>query len=59
MKNAADILARVDVELSVGRGWRAKEILSGNIRAGLVSPEILERYGVLLESLGDRLEAGK
>ena len=59
MKNAADILARVDVELSLGRAWRAKEILSGNIKAGLVSPEIFERYGVLLESLGDRLEAGK
>ena len=59
MKTPADVLARVETELSVGRGWRAKEILSGNIKAGLVAPEILERYGVLLESLGDRLEAGK
>jgi hypothetical protein len=59
MKAPADVLARVDTELSVGRVWRAKEILSGNIKAGLVAPEILERYGVLLDSLGDRLEAGK
>ena len=59
MKDSPSLLARVETELSVGRVWRAKEILSGNIKAGLVSPEILERYGVLLESLGDRLEAGK
>lgn len=59
MKTPADLLARVETELSVGRAWRAREILAGNIKAGLVSPEVLERYGVLLESLGDRLEAGK
>jgi len=59
MKTPADVLARVQTELSVGRVWRAKEILSGNIKSGLVAPEILERYGLLLESLGDRLEAGK
>ena len=59
MKHSSEILSRVELELSVGRAWRAKEILSGNIKAGLVAPEVLERYGVLLESLGDRLEAGK
>jgi hypothetical protein len=57
--NQSEILCRVETELSVGRVWRAKEILSGNIKSGLVVPEILERYGVLLDSVGDRLEAGK
>jgi hypothetical protein len=59
MKHPTEILSRVETELSVGRVWRAKEILSGNIKSGLVVPEILERYGVLLDSVGDRLEAGK
>lgn len=59
MKMAADILDRVDAEISVGRVWRAKEILSGNIASGVVDPVILERYGHLLDALGDRVEAGK
>lgn len=59
MQTAADILARVEAEVAVGRVWRAKEILAGNIASGLIEPAVLERYGQLLDSVGDRVEAGK
>jgi hypothetical protein len=59
MKTVADILERVEAELAVGRAWRAKEILAGNIASGSTDPAILERYGRLLDVLGDRVEAGK
>lgn len=59
MKSAADILGRTDAEVSAGRNWRAKEILRGAIAGGRADPAVLERYGRLLESLGERLEAGK
>ena len=59
MKSVAEILARADAEVSAGRNWRAKEILRGSIASGRVDPAILERYGWLLDSLGDRVEGGK
>ncbi len=59
MKTIPEILDRVEAELSVGRAWRAKEILAGNIASGRADPAILERYGTLLDSLGDRVQAGK
>ena len=59
MKPVADILARIDAEVSAGRTWRAKEILRGAIAGGRADPAILERYGRLLDSLGERVEAGK
>lgn len=59
MKTTAEILERVEAEVAVGRVWRAKEILAGNIASGMGDALILERYGQLLESVGDRVEAGK
>ena len=58
MKPVTEIIARADAELSAGRPWRAKEILRGGI-SGRMEPAILERYGRLLDSLGERVEAGK
>ncbi len=53
-------LARVSDEIEAGRSWRAKEILQGCIATPYaLEPEILEAYGKLLDSLGDRCEAGK
>ena len=56
MKPVTEIIARADAELSAGRPWRAKEILRGAI-SGRMEPAILERYGRLLDSLGERVEA--
>ena len=53
------LLARIEAEIQVGRAWRAKEILRGSIVSVAADPVLLERYGQLLETLGDRLEAGK
>lgn len=53
------LLAKVDAEIEAGQQWRAKEILRGSIQAVAADPILLERYGQLLETLGDRLEAGK
>jgi hypothetical protein len=58
VKSVDDILARVDAEVSAGRVWRAKEILRGAI-ADRAEPAFLERYGLLLEGLGEHVEAGK
>ena len=52
------ILKRVDAEIAAGRIWRAKEILRGSL-ASSGHPALLERYGRLLDSLGERYEAGK
>ena len=59
VKSAAQILESVEAEIRAGRTWRAKEILRGTISGGRVDPLVLERYGRLLDALGDRLEAGK
>ena len=59
MKTAAEIVARARTEVKAGRAWRAKEILRGAIGSGRVDPEILDAYGLLLEHMGDRFEAGK
>lgn len=53
------ILQRVDAELAAGRAWRAREILGGAVSSVGGSPEVLERYGLLLLQLGDLLEAGR
>jgi hypothetical protein len=49
------------VEADAGRQWRAKEILQGSLASQLyaLEPDFLEAYGALLDSLGDRFEAGK
>jgi hypothetical protein len=54
----SSVLARVDAELAAGRPWRAREILQGWMRHE-PPPELTERYGLLLDDLGDRVEAGK
>ena len=56
-----DLLTRSAGEVGLGRPWRAKEILGGRIASarGPVAPALLEAYGALLDSLGDRFEAGK
>jgi hypothetical protein len=52
-------LERAERELHSGRIWRAKEILRGAIAAGHSDAVLLERYGQLLDALGDRVDAGR
>ena len=54
-----NILERAERELHAGRLWRAKEIMRGAVAAGHSDPVLLERYGQLLDALGDRLDAGR
>jgi hypothetical protein len=58
LKPVADLLARADAEIAAGRVWRAKELLRGNL-SSRAEPALLERYGRLLDQLGDRVEAGR
>jgi hypothetical protein len=53
------ILERIDAEIADGRPWRAKEILRGRLAGVWPGPVVSERYGQLLASMGDHLEAGK
>lgn len=53
------LLDRVEAEVQAGRAWRAKEILRGALASGQADPAVLERYGRLLDAMGDRVEAGK
>jgi hypothetical protein len=59
VKTPDAIVKRAAIEIAAGRHWRAKEILRGAIASNRVEPAILQAYGELLESLGDRFEAGK
>ena len=59
MKSARQIVEQAESEVHRGRAWRAKEILRGAIASGRVEAEVLESYGRLLDSLGDRVEAGR
>ncbi len=59
MRSAEEIVRRAEAERAAGRIWRAKEILRGSIGSGRVEPVVLEAYGRLLESLGERVEAGR
>jgi hypothetical protein len=56
-----ETLRRAKAEADAGRQWRAKEILQGSLSCQLyaLEPDFLEAYGALLDSLGDRFEAGK
>lgn len=58
-RTADEIVANAAAEQAQGRAWRAKEILRGAIASGRVQPPVLEAYGRLLDTLGDRVEAGK
>lgn len=53
------LLARADREVANGRAWRAKEMLRGAVRTYPTDPRVLTAYAVVLDSLGDRVEAGK
>ena len=50
-----------EAETAAGRPWRAKEMFRGAIasKSYALEPDLLEAYGLLLDSLGDRFEAGK
>ncbi len=54
-------LQRAKAEAEKGRFWRAKEILQGSLSQEnhALEPDFLEAYGVLLNELGDRFQAGK
>jgi hypothetical protein len=53
-------LRAASAEVDAGRQWRAKEILQGCLASdAALESEVLEAYGSLLDSLGDRCEAGK
>jgi hypothetical protein len=53
------LLSKVEAHIQTRHIWRAKELLRGAIGSGQIDPRILERYGQVLESVGDRIEAGK
>jgi hypothetical protein len=53
------LLSRVEGHVQVGHLWRAKELLRGAIGSGHIDAPVLERYGQLLDSVSDRMEAGK
>ena len=57
--NAEETFRRADAALSQGKPWRAKEIYRGCIGNAFFNAELYERYGRLLEELGDRFEAGR
>ncbi len=59
MKSIEDVIRRANAEADAGRPWRAKEILRGHLGAGRAESDLLEAYGRLVDSLGDRVEAGK
>ena len=59
MKTAAEIVARAQSEVDAGRAWKAKDILRGRIGTGPIDSEVYDAYGLLLERMGDRFEAGK
>lgn len=54
-------LHRAEAEVEKGRLWRAKEILQGSLSQEnhALEPDFLEAYGVLLNEMGDRFQAGK
>lgn len=54
-------LHRARAEAEKGRLWRAKEILQGSLsrESHALEPDFLEAYGVLLNEMGDRFQAGK
>ncbi len=54
-------LKRAETEIKAGRSWRAKEVFQGSLSDPkyVLDPAFLEAYGKLLDSLGDRFEAGK
>jgi hypothetical protein len=53
------LLTRIEAEVAAGRPWRAKEIVRGTISNDWPQSGVVERYGQVLLSLGDELEAGK
>ena len=57
-KTRKRVLEKVAYEISENRLWRAKEILRSNI-SQFYDPYLYERYGQVLESSGDIVEAGK
>ncbi|MDH4985631.1 hypothetical protein QEZ47_08785 [Aminobacter anthyllidis] len=57
-RGAAD-LSKIDEELSAGRLWRAKEMLQGRLAQAPFDERLLEKYGTVLLSMGDELDAGR
>jgi hypothetical protein len=49
----------VDEAIRDGKLWRAKEILQGRLSTPHFDRELLLRYGEVLQSMGDDLEAGR
>jgi hypothetical protein len=52
-------LVHAHCEITAGRLWRAKEILSGNLPVRGYDLTLYEAYGALLAQMGDTLEAGR
>jgi len=57
--NEEDTRTRVEAEIRLGRLWRAKEILRGQIGTYPYDPALYGAYGDVLLRMGDKLEAGK
>lgn len=53
------VLARVRQAVEQGQLWRAKEILLGNSRHRGYDPVLFEHLGLVLQQMGDAVEAGK
>ena len=53
------VLQRVEVEIAAGRLWRAREILGSAVAQFITDAVVLERYGMVLDQLGEKLLAGK
>src|SRR4029453_13713639 len=58
-RSIQQLLGEVESQVQAGRVWLAKDLLRGAIRSGEIDSAVLERYGRLLDSIGERVEAGK
>lgn len=53
------LLENVEREIAAGRVWRAREILGSTVSQFITDAVVLERYGTVLEQLGEKVEAGR
>ena len=59
MKKKITIYEKADKEIKADNLWRAKEILSGNLGNLGYDHKLYEKYGELLDKMGDKIEAGR
>lgn len=59
MSSRERLLRKIEAEIAAGRLWRAREILASVVSQHISDAVVLERYGFILDQLGDKLEAGR